>query len=51
MTKFRTHNKKKRGAALVTAALIVLTLGAALVFTACPNNAGGSKPELYALYN
>ena len=45
MTKFRTHNKKKRGAALVTAALIVLTLGAALVFTACPNNAGGSKPE------
>ena len=40
--KFRTHNKKKRGAALVTAALIVLTLGAALVFTACPNNAGGS---------
>ena len=42
MTKFRTHNKKKRGAALVTAALIVLTLGAALVFTACPNNAGGS---------
>ena len=45
MTKFRTHNKKKRGAALVTAALIALTLGAALVFTACPNNAGGSKPE------
>ena len=42
MTKFRTHNKKKRGAALVTAALIVLTLGAALVFTACPNNAGGN---------
>ena len=36
---------KKRGAALVTAALIVLTLGAALVFTACPNNAGGNKPE------
>ena len=33
---------KKRGAALVTAALIALTLGAALVFTACPNNAGGS---------
>ena len=33
---------KKRGAALVTAALIVLTLGAALVFTACPNSAGGS---------
>ena len=45
MTKFRTHNKKKRGAALVTAALIVLTLGAALLFTACPNNAGGNKPE------
>ena len=42
MTKFRTHNKKKRGAALVTVALIVLTLGAALVFTACPNNAGGN---------
>ena len=36
---------KKRGAALVTAALIVLTLGAALVFTACPNSAGGNKPE------
>ena len=33
---------KKRGAALVTAALIALTLGAALVFTACPNSAGGS---------
>ena len=33
---------KKRGAALVTAALIALTLGAALVFIACPNNAGGS---------
>ncbi|WP_444819435.1 leucine-rich repeat domain-containing protein [Treponema denticola] len=40
-----TNLHKKRGAALVTAALIVLTLGAALVFTACPNNAGGSKPE------
>ena len=36
---------KKRAAALVTAALIVLTLGAALLFTACPNNAGGNKPE------
>ncbi|WP_253717071.1 leucine-rich repeat protein [Treponema denticola] len=36
---------KKRGAALITAALIALTLGAALVFTACPNNAGGNKPE------
>ena len=50
MTKFKTKHKahalKKTGAAaLVTAALIVLTLGAALVFTACPNNAGGSKPE------
>ena len=33
---------KKRGAALVTAALIALTLGAALVFIACPNSAGGS---------
>ena len=37
-----TNLHQKRGAALVTAALIVLTLGAALVFTACPNNAGGS---------
>ena len=45
MSGFNSSNKKKRGAALVTAALIVLTLGAALVFTACPNNAGGSKPE------
>ena len=42
MSGFNSSNKKKRGAALVTAALIVLTLGAALVFTACPNNAGGS---------
>ena len=33
---------KKRAAALITAALIVLTLGAALLFTACPNSAGGS---------
>ena len=39
--KFRTHNKKKRGAALITAAVLTL----ALVFTACPNNAGGNKPE------
>ena len=38
--KFRT-NKMKGTAALITAALIALTLGAALVFTACPNNAGG----------
>lgn len=45
MSGFNSSNKKKRGAALVTAALIVLTLGAALVFTACPNNAGGNKPE------
>ena len=45
MSGFNSSNKKKRGAALVTAALIVLTLGAALVFTACPNSAGGSKPE------
>lgn len=50
MTKFKTKHKahalrKTGAAALVTAALIVLTLGAALVFTACPNNAGGSKPE------
>ena len=35
-------HKKKGASALVTAALIVLTLGAALVFTACPNSAGGS---------
>ena len=34
--KFRTHNKKKRAAALITAAIL------ALVFTGCPNNAGGS---------
>ena len=45
MSGFNSSNKKKRGAALVTAALIVLTLGAALVFTACPNSAGGNKPE------
>ena len=40
----KTSNKKahafKRGAALITAAFIVLT--AALVFTACSNNADGS---------
>ncbi|EMB34307.1 MULTISPECIES: leucine-rich repeat domain-containing protein [Treponema] len=41
MTKFRTHNKKKGAAALITAAVLTL----ALLFTACPNNAGGSKPE------
>ena len=29
-------------ALFITAALIALTLGAALLFTACPNNAGGS---------
>ena len=34
--KFRTHNKKKRAAALITVAIL------ALVFTGCPNNAGGS---------
>ena len=39
--KFRTHNKKKGAAALITAAVLTL----ALLFTACPNNAGGSKPE------
>ena len=38
MTKFRTHNKKKRGAALIIAATLTL----ALLFTACPNNAGGN---------
>ena len=42
MTKFRTHNKKKRGAALVTAATLTL----ALVFTACPNNAGGNSGNI-----
>ena len=36
--KFRTHNKKKGAAALITAATLTL----ALLFTACPNNAGGS---------
>ncbi len=36
--KFRTHNKKKRAAALITAAVLTL----ALLFTACPNNAGGN---------
>ena len=45
MSGFNSSNKKTRVAALVTAALIVLTLGAALVFTACPNSAGGNKPE------
>ena len=34
-------HKKKGAAALITAALIALTLGAALAFTACPNSAGG----------
>ena len=34
--KFRTHNKKKGAAALIIAAIL------ALVFTGCPNNAGGS---------
>ena len=38
--KFRT-NKNKGAAALITAAFIVLT--AALVFTGCPNSAGGSS--------
>ena len=41
----KTSNKKthafERAAAFITAALIALTLGAALTFTACPNNAGG----------
>ncbi|MGI5061060.1 leucine-rich repeat domain-containing protein [Treponema denticola] len=46
MTKFKTKHKahalKKTGAAaLITAAVLTL----ALLFTACPNNAGGSKPE------
>ena len=36
--KFRTHNKKKGAAALITAAVLTL----ALLFTACPNNAGGN---------
>ena len=31
-------------ALFITTALIALTLGAALVFTACPNNAGGGTP-------
>ena len=34
--KFRTHNKKKGAAALIIAAIL------ALIFTGCPNNAGGS---------
>ena len=34
------HSNKKRAAALITAAFIVLTT--ALVFTGCPNNAGGT---------
>jgi len=38
--KFRT-NKNKGAAAFITAAFIVLT--AALVFTGCPNSAGGSS--------
>ena len=36
--KFRTHNKKKGAAALITAATLTL----ALLFTGCPNSAGGS---------
>ena len=35
------HSNKKRAAAFITAAFIVLT--AALVFTGCPNSAGGSS--------
>ncbi|EMB28214.1 leucine-rich repeat protein [Treponema denticola] len=46
MTKFKTKHKahalKKTGAA---ALIIAATLTLALVFTACPNNAGGNKPE------
>ena len=38
MGKFNFHNKKKGAAALITAAVLTL----ALLFTACPNNAGGS---------
>ena len=36
--KFRTHNKKTKAAALIIAAI----LAAALLFTGCPNSAGGS---------
>ena len=36
-----TNLHKTGAAALITVALIALTLGAALTFTACPNNAGG----------
>ena len=49
----KTSNKKthafERAAAFITAALIALTLGAALTFTACPNNAGGGggTPSLW----
>ena len=46
MSGFNSSNKMKGAAALITAALIVLTLGAALVFTACPNNAGGGTPPV-----
>lgn len=38
-----TNLHKTGAAAFITAALIALTLGAALVFTACPNNAGGGS--------
>ena len=46
MTKFKTKHKahalrKTGAAALITAATLTL----ALLFTACPNNAGGNKPE------
>ena len=37
----KTRNSKTKASALATAALIALTLGAALMFTGCPNNAGG----------
>ena len=46
MTKFKTKHKahalRKTGAA---ALIIAVVLMLALLFTACPNNAGGSKPE------
>ena len=37
----KTRNSKTKASALITAAFIVLT--AALVFTACPNSAGGGS--------
>ena len=45
----KTRNSKTKASALITAAFIVLT--AALVFTGCPNNAGGGGGGLRSALN